>query len=80
MYVMVDALSKMFHDPRMSEPDRDSQKEENAFLTPFLKYFESNCVAVVRDLEGAPSEVRNLLRVHHLRPMMMKHIFSYNGP
>ena len=59
----------------MPDPQTDSQDEENAFLTPFLKYCESNPITAVRELEDAPEEVKNLLRAHQLRPMMMKHIF-----
>ena len=60
----------------MSNPETDSQEEENVFLIPFLKYCESNPVSTIRELMDAPPEVKNLLRVHQLRPIMMKHIFS----
>ena len=68
-------LALQVYDPRILDPQTDSQEEENAFLTPFLKYCESNRITAVRELEDAPLEVKNLLRAHQLRPMMMKHIF-----
>ena len=56
--------------------DDESLVEKSEFLAPFVKYCESNNVNVVRDLEAAPKEVRNLLEVHHLRPMIMKYLYS----
>ena len=31
---------------------------------------------MVKDLEVAPKEVKNLLEAHHLRPMIMKYLYS----
>ena len=56
--------------------DGESLVEKNEFLAPFETYCQSHNVNVVKDLEVAPREVRNLLEVHHLRPMIMKYLYS----
>ena len=74
--IKVRTLALDVHDPRHPAFEDESLVEKSEFLAPFEKYCESRNVNVVRDLEAAPKEVRNLLEVHHLRPMIMKYLYS----
>ena len=72
-------LAVEMHDPRIPNLDEDADFKENPFLEEFLNFCKSNPISAVRDLEAAPREVKNLLRAHHLRPKMMKHIMVNRG-
>ena len=56
--------------------DGESLAEKSEFLAPFETYCQSHNVNTVKDLEVAPKEVKNLLEAHHLRPMIMKYLYS----
>ena len=77
--IKMKTLAIEVHDPRHPDFQSSSIDDTNSFLEPFYKFCETNPIASVRDLEGAPREVKNLLRAHHLRPKMMKHLFTMSA-